>query len=125
MSLRKLANLLTLLTGSFVFIFFCVFYLIYVYPKYPEYFGNYSFYTNCKELRQGMTVADARERMRSYVEATQLNLPSLFAAKFDNNETSDEYKNRLIFVPDKRKVADWCIVYTNGKNVLRVAISPD
>lgn len=129
MNLRKLANILVLALSLVIFITFSVFFLIQLYPEYPEYFGNYSFYTSCKEIKQGMSISDVKNRMKSYVEATSLlsdsNIAWLMTANFDNKETKDEYKNRLIFVPNKRHVADWCVVYTNGKKVTRVAISPD
>lgn len=103
-----------------------------VYGSFPEYFGHYRFYTACKSLRPGMKLEEARAAMAPFLEVGRTwqppdELPAglMTATAMGVAETAAEHGSRILFIPDARDFADWCIVYPSGGKVVRVDFSPD
>jgi hypothetical protein len=102
-----------------------------IYPFFPEYFGHYRFYTTCKSLRPGMTLDEARTAMAPFLEVGRNwqppGLPAglMTATAMGVDESAAEHNSRILFIPDARNFADWCIVYPENGKVVRVDFSPD
>jgi hypothetical protein len=103
-----------------------------LYGSFPEYFGHYRFYTTCKSLRPGMKLDEARVAMAPFLEVGRTWQPSdelpaglMTATAMDVAETAAEHNSRILFIPDARNFADWCIIYPSGGKVVRVDFSPD
>lgn len=103
-----------------------------VYPYFPEYFGHYRFYRTCKSLRPGMTIGEARMAMAPFLEVGRTwrppkKLPGglMAAIAMGVPETATEHRSRILFIPDARNIADWCIVYPKNGTIARVDFSPD
>jgi len=103
-----------------------------VYPAFPEYFGHYRFYRTCKSLTPGMTLDEARTAMAPFLEVGRTwhppnKLPAgiMDATAMGVDETAAEHGSRILFIPDARNIADWCIVYPESGKVRRVDFSPD
>lgn len=108
--------------------------LPYAYAHFPELFGHFDFYRTCKSLDAGMSIADARAKMSAFPEVGRTLPPpagparGFLGARVPGvSETKREHATRLLFVPNPRELADWCIVYldASGSTVTRVEISPD
>ena len=83
-----------------------------------------SFYIDCANIQQGMTLSEARQRMAPYVETDAAT--GVFAADMPEvRETSAEHSTRILFIPTEVDQADWCVVYPEGQQVKAVVISPD
>src|SRR6185295_8060767 len=98
-----------------------------IYPAFPEYFGHYRFYRTCKSLRPGTTLQDARTAMAPFLEVgTKWKPPGdipagiMSATVMRVDETRKEHDSRVLFIPDARNIADWCIVYPENGKVRRV-----
>ena len=98
---------------------------------FPELYGDWFFWRSCKGL-VGLTVAEARREMESFVEPGRPGEPSvsappwLFGAKLlGPTETDAEVDNRLLFIPDPKGTSDWCTAYIEDGYVKRVRLSPD
>jgi len=105
-----------------------------LYGHFPELFGHFRFYRTCKALNRGMSVADARAKMgaflevgRSYHAKSPIEGAFFEAAVLGMRESPRERTTRLLFIPNAKEGADWCIVYADptGTKVERVEISPD
>lgn len=104
----------------------------FLYSYFPEYFGHYRFYTTCKRLRPGMKLDEARAAMAPFLEVGRTwqppdELPGglMNATAMGVAETAAEHGSRILFIPDAKNFADWCIVYPSGGNVAKVDFSPD
>jgi hypothetical protein len=102
------------------------------YSYFPEYFGHYRFYTTCKSLKPGMTLAEARTAMATFLEVDRSWKPSdelpaglMTATAMGVPENAVQHNSRILFIPDAKNFADWCIVYPEGGKIVRVDISPD
>ena len=89
-----------------------------------------AFYVDCRDLRRGMPVADARARMARYIEVGRTGIiagnPDLSNATAAGiTESEVEHRSRMIFIPSEDHGADWCLVYPERDRVARVEISPD
>ena len=49
----------------------------------------------------------------------------IFGAWTEHSETAGEHGSRLLFIPDAKNAADWCMVYPKGELVSRVEWSAD
>ena len=106
--------------------------LSWVYGSYPEWFGHREFYVRCKKIQPGMTLEQARLQMATFPEVGRTwqppdSLPAglMTAMAVGVPETASEHRSRIIFIPDAKNIADWCIVYPQANVVARVEISPD
>lgn len=101
------------------------------YSYYPELFFHREFYLACKSIRPGVSVSSARTTMSGFLEVGRTwqppaTLPAgIFGAATEHSETAREHDSRLLFIPDAKNVADWCMVYPKGEVVARVEFSPD
>jgi hypothetical protein len=102
------------------------------YIKFPEFFGHYHFYTSCKSLRPGMTLEEVRIAMAPALEVGRTWQPPdalpaglMSATAMGVDETAAEHNLRILFIPNAKDFADWCIVYPENGKVARVDISPD
>ena len=133
MSMHKLIGQCVLGLSLIAFIFLALFYLIpfYFYPNFPEYFGYYDFYTNCKKIKEGMSLSEVKTQMKSFIEVgkswqtTDESQAWLMSATFNSSETKADHNSRIIFIPDNKNLADWCIVYPSGNVVSHIEISAD
>jgi hypothetical protein len=106
--------------------------LLVLYPYFPEYFGHYKFYTTCKSLKPGMTMDEARTAMALFLEVDKSWQPSdklpaglMTATAMGVPENAVQHNSRILFIPDAKNFADWCIVYPESGKIVRVDISPD
>jgi hypothetical protein len=105
--------------------------LFYTYSAYPELFTHREFYLACKSIEPGTPLSEARATMARYLEPGRTWQPSetlpagLFGAQTDHRESTGEHKSRILFIPDAKNIADWCLVYPDGDVVSRVELSPD
>ncbi|HEV7672285.1 MAG TPA: hypothetical protein VGS22_27520 [Thermoanaerobaculia bacterium] len=101
------------------------------YSYYPELFFHREFYLACKSIRPGVTISAARTTMSGFLEVGRTwqppaTLPAgIFGAWTEHAESPREHDARLLFIPDGKNAADWCIVYPKGEVVARVEWSPD
>ena len=92
-----------------------------------------TFYSRCLSIRPGTSVADARDRMRSYLEVGRTwsppssYPPGFFGADVANvPESPQQHSSRIIFIPDHDHPADWCLLYPDDSaRIVRVELSPD
>ena len=125
--------LLVTLTKLVLLAVVCYIALFGVYGSYPEWFGHREFYVRCKKLQPGMTLEQARLQMAAFLEVGRtwpppddtLHAGLMTASAVDVPETAAEHGSRIIFIPDAKNFADWCIVYPQADVVARVEISPD
>ncbi len=113
-----------LAVGAYVVLFF-------TYVEYPELFSHREFYLACKSIEPGTPLSEARATMARYLEPGRTWQPSetlpagLFGAQTEHAESAGERKSRILFIPDARNIADWCLVYPDGEVVGRVEVSAD
>lgn len=87
------------------------------------------FFIDCRRVGPGMSVNEARDILRPYLEVGPQypRHPSEFfaAATSGGSETREERASRIIFIPDKTRPADWCVVYPSSDRVRRTFVDPD
>lgn len=105
--------------------------LFFAYLEYPELFSHREFYLACKSIEPGTPLSEARVTMARYLEPGRTwqppgTLPAgIFGAQTEHRESTGEHKSRILFIPDAKNIADWCLVYPDGEVVGRVELSPD
>lgn len=103
------------------------------YWTFPEWVSPHRrFFQTCRRIPAGATVEAARRAMRPYLEVgrTWNPPPAIPAGIFGSaiqgvRESRSEAETRILFIPDAKNVADWCVLYPRQGRIVRVEISPD
>jgi hypothetical protein len=110
----------------------CVTWLL-AYWAIPEWVSEHrAFFRKCRSVPRGATVEEARAAMVGYLEVGRNWTPppgmpaGIFGATIQGvAETRNEVETRLLFIPDAKNVADWCLLYPEKGRIVRVETSPD
>jgi hypothetical protein len=118
--------------------FFCLVVTLYIvwmlaYWTFPEWVSPHrQFFQTCKHIPTGATVEEARAAMNRYLEVGRTwnppaSLPSgIFGSAIQGvRESRSEAQTRILFIPDAKNMADWCLLYPRQGRIVRVEISPD
>ena len=88
------------------------------------------FYTKCESIHGLTSLNKAHSIMGDYkLVGTDIKPQYKKSQYFKNTylknsrESSNDRKNRLIYVPDEEHLDDWCVIYPAGRQVNRVIIS--
>jgi len=131
---RKLAQVFALFVGGGIVISLVLFVgQTILYYTFPEWIGpHHEFYRTCKSIGTGSTIEEARDAMKGYLEVGRTwqppaQLPAgIFGATVQGvGESRVEHESRILFIPDGKNLADWCLVYPERGRVARVEVSPD
>ena len=88
------------------------------------------FYTACESIDDNQYLAKAGMVMKDYKLIGKDIKPDYKKSQYFKNtylkharESSKDRKNRMIYVPDKDHLDEWCVIYPDKKSIDRVVIS--